>query len=354
MATLNFGKTVSLKQAAQLILATPENRYILTGEPGIGKSSILETLSAALPDHEASYIDVPNMDLGDIAMPVIDHETKTTKYYPNARFKMHLGKPVLIMLDEYSKGAQPVMNMLHPLFEKANPRLGDIPVVEGSYVFMTGNMSSDGVGDNLKAHTRSRIVELVVRKPSADEWIEWAIDHGVAPEVCAWVKQFPQTMASYMDEGQEGNPFIFQPKKMQKAFVAPRSLFTVSNIVNKRSQLDSDSLICAMTGAIGEAGARGLEAFIAYGDQLPAWENVISNPMTAPVPADPGACAVIAFGAIHKVTKETINNFMDYLGRLEAEWQATFCINIAKSSKQSIAFSSKKFSAWVAENQDLL
>jgi predicted AAA+ superfamily ATPase len=76
MSEITFGSKVSLKQAAAIILATPENRYLLQGEPGIGKSSLLKMLSVELPDHEVAYIDVPNMDLGDIAMPVIDHETK--------------------------------------------------------------------------------------------------------------------------------------------------------------------------------------------------------------------------------------------------------------------------------------
>ena len=98
MTTINFGKTVTLAQAAKLILSTPQNRYLLQGEPGIGKSSLLKTLAASLPNHETAYIDVPNMDLGDIAMPVINHETKTTAYYPNSRFKVHLGKPVITML----------------------------------------------------------------------------------------------------------------------------------------------------------------------------------------------------------------------------------------------------------------
>jgi MoxR-like ATPase len=115
MSDISFGTQVTLKQAAQIILSTPMNRYLLQGEPGIGKSSLLKTLSQALPEHEVSYIDVPNMDLGDIAMPVIDHETKTTRYYPNSRFKVHLGKPVITMLDEYTKGAEPIKNMLHQI-----------------------------------------------------------------------------------------------------------------------------------------------------------------------------------------------------------------------------------------------
>jgi hypothetical protein len=354
MADLNFGKTINLKQAAQLIAASPENRYMLQGEPGIGKSSILKELAKQFPDHEVSYIDVPNMDLGDIAMPVIDHETKTTKYYPNSRFKMHTGKPVVIMLDEFPKGAEPVKNMLHPLLEKSNPRLGDVSVHPDSIIFMTGNMASDGVGDNMKAHTRNRIVPVTVRKPDADEWVAWAVDNNISPEVCAWVKQFPHVLASYLDGGQEGNPFIFQPKKVQAAFVTPRSLETASNIVRKRSVLDYELVISALTGAMGESGARGLEAFITYADQLPVWETIITSPTNAQVPADPGACAVVAFGAISKVTKDTMDKFMTYLERFESEWQACFCINIAKSNKQQVAFSSKKFSEWVTKNQDLL
>jgi hypothetical protein len=63
----------------------------------------------------------------------------------------------------------------------------------------------------------------------------------------------------------------------------------------------------------------------------------------------------VVFGAIARVEKDTIDAFMEYLERFDAEWQAVFAINIAKAqSKQSIAFSAKAFTAWVAKNQDLL
>jgi hypothetical protein len=355
MAEINFGKTVSIKQACEIILSTPMNRYFLRGEPGIGKSSILKTLAVSLPNHEVSYIDVPNMDLGDIAMPVIDRETKTTAYYPNSRFKIHLGNPVITMLDEYTKGADPIKNMLHPMLEVSNPRLGDISLHSDSITFLTGNLSSDGVGDNLKAHSMNRIIPLHVRKPDADEWLAWAIDNNIAPEICAWVKQFPHAMASYLDEAQGDNPYIFNPKKVQMAFVSPRSLERVSNIVKVRHKLDTDSLICAMSGAVGESASRDMQAYIEFSDQLPTWESVIDNPKTAKVPEGAGACAIIVFGAIAKVDKATMPKFMDYLERFEPEWQACFAINIAKSSsKQAIAFSSAKFADWVQKNEDLL
>lgn len=355
MSNLSFGSQLSLKQAASLILSTPMNRYLLQGEPGIGKSSLLKALSAALPEHEVAYIDVPNMDLGDIAMPVIDHETKVTKYYPNSRFKIHTGKPVIIMLDEYTKGFDPVKNMLHPMLEVANPRLGDVSIRDESIVFLTGNLSSDGVGDNLKAHSRNRVIPITVRKPDADEWLEWAVNNDIEPVVMAWVRQFPHALASYTDETQSDNPYIYNPKKVQTAFVSPRSLERASNIVRVREQIDADTLIAAMSGAIGEAAARDMQAFVEYQDQLPTWENIIKNPKTCDVPDSAGACAVLIFGAITKVDKTTMAAFMEYLSRFEPEWQACFAINVAKSpQKQGVAFSSTAFADWVSKNEDLL
>lgn len=354
MAEVKFGKTVTLKQAGNLIKTNPETRFLLRGEPGIGKSSLLKDIADSL-GYEYAYIDVPNMDLGDIAMPVIDHETKTTRYYPNARFKVHEGKPVVIMLDEFTKGADPVKNMLHPMLEKANPRLGDLSLNKDCVVFMTGNLSSDGVGDNLKAHSMNRVVPITVSKPTADEWLDWAIPKGIEPEVCAWVSRFPQVMASYTDGNQNENPYIYNPKKTMGAFVSPRSLETASNIVRTRKDNDPDSVISALTGAIGEAGARDMQAYIEFADQLPTWETIIANPKTTTVPTKPGACAITVFSAISRVEKDNINHFMQYLERFDAEWQAVFAINIAKTNgKQATAFSSKAFADWVAKNQDLL
>lgn len=355
MTTINFGKTVTLKQAAQIILSTPMNRYLLQGEPGIGKSSLLGFLTEALPTHNAAYLDVPNMDLGDIAMPVIDHDKKVTRYYPNARFRLHEGKPVIIMLDEYTKGAEPVKNMLHPMLEVHNPRLGDIPIDPTSVIFLTGNLSSDGVGDSLKAHSRNRVIPLHVAKPDADQWLEWAMDHDIEPVVMAWVKQFPHALASYLDEGQTDNPYIYNPKKMQSSFVSPRSLERASYIVRARGEIDQDSLIAALSGAIGEAASRDMQAYIAYQDQLPTWESIIRSPKTTGVPDSAGACAVMVFGAIAKLDRNNITPFMEYVERFEPEWQAAFCINLAKSkTKQAVAFGCKKFADWVQKNEDLL
>jgi len=348
--------TVTLKQAADLILACPNNRFFLRGEPGIGKSSIIKILQAKT-GYAACYIDVPNMDLGDIAMPVIDHETKTTRYYPNGRFQLQSGKPVIIMLDEFSKGADPVKNMLHPLLEVHNPRLGDVSLPAGSIVFLTGNLDSDGVGDALLAHSKMRVTEVEVSKPSAEEWLTWASTADISPVVMAWVSRNPHALASYRDGDQKGNPYnIYFPNHMTDAVVTPRTLELASNIVKARDAFDSTSLQAALAGTVGKAAAGSIAAFIAHQDSLPTWESIMREPTKAKLPESDGAMAVLVFGAIERFKhKNEVTAFLSYMDRADVEWQGVFCVHLARNqAKQNLAFGCKAFADWVAKNQDLL
>ena len=356
MTAVTFGTTVSLDEAATLIQVCQGNRFFLRGEPGIGKSSIMGAFEKHFGDAYAyAYFDCAQKDLGDIAMPSLNREEKVTEYFPNAVLQLQTGKPVIIMLDEFTKAPQPVQNMLHPLLEARNPRLGDIALPEGSIVFLTGNMASDGVGDNIKAHTVNRVTAVTVRKPTAEEWLGWAVNNDIDPVVMAWVNQFPHALESYLDGNQEANPYIFNPKKMQGAFVSPRSLQLVSNVLKTRDKLTTNSTIAAMIGTIGDSGARDLHAFVDYQDQLPSWETIIAKPKEARLPESPGACAVLIFGGIASVERSNIAQFMEYVGRMEPEWQAVFAINISKNAdKSQIAFTAKAFSDWCTKNVDIL
>jgi hypothetical protein len=356
MATLTFGATVSLDEAATLIRTCPENRFFLRGEPGIGKSSLMDAFEKHFGDaYTYVYFDCANKDLGDIAMPSIDRDKKITEYFLNGIFQHYTGKPMVIMYDEFTKAPQPIQNMLHPSLERRNPRLCDFLLPEGSIVFLTGNMASDGVGDNIKAHTLNRVTTVTVRKPSAEEWLQWAVANDVDPVVMAWVDRFPHCMASYLDGDQDSNPYIYNPKKMQGGYVSPRSLQRASDVIKKREMLTSNALVAAMIGTIGESGARDMHAFVEYQDQLPTWQEIIADPKKAKLPDSPGACAVMVFGGVARVDRTSITPFMEYIERMEPEWQAAFAINLTKNKdKNQIAFTSPKFRDYCLKNVDIL
>ena len=355
MSKINLIETVSINELRKLIPIVGKSLTpVIVSEPGVGKTSLLKMMEEDLGDkYDYIYVDCPVKDMSDIGMVIPDHESKTLHYYVADLFKLDSPKPKVILLDEFMKSPK----LLQVIFTRLmlERMVGDAALPEGSIVFATSNNASDGVGDSMLAHAGNRVCIMRMAKPTPDEWLAWATENGISRVIRAWVSMFPRCLASYTDGNQNDNPYIYNPRKPQNAFVSPRSLATASNIVRSRKENDADSVIAALTGAIGESAARDMQAYIEFSDQLPAWESVIADPKTAKVPDGAGASAIIVFGAIAKITKDTITPFMTYLERFEPEWQACFAINIAKSTaKQSIAFSSPKFADWVQKNEDLL
>jgi hypothetical protein len=370
MAAINFGSSLSLNEFANAIATVGDKVTIIgQGEPGIGKSAMLKAVAARFPDYEVAYIDCTLLDLGDFALPYTELASgdagaaglKVTKFAPNARFKFQSNKPVIVMLDEIGKAMKAVKNVLLTLM--LEKRIGDVQLPEGSIVFGTTNLATDGVGDSLEAHARNRVCFVTVRKPHAgfngdgsvdsDSWGAWALDNGIAPEIIAWVKQFPQALESYTDPAQKENAYIFNPTRAgQAAFVTPRSLEKASHIAKKRPLLGEAVTISALAGTIGESAARDMQAFFTVVDKLPTWEAIMQSPETAKVPDDAVAKCILVFSAITRVEKDTLGKWLKYADRLDKELQALFARSVVKSSsKQSMAVSNKDFVAWATQNQ---
>lgn len=355
MQTINFGSALSFDETVTLIASCPEIRVHVEGEPGIGKSSMLPHIARKAGISRYAYIDASQLSEGDAAMPVIKHDTQTTGFYPNEAFGLHHGEPVVIMIDEMPKASQSIQNFLHPLFEEHNPRFGSKSLPAGSIVFSTGNLTTDGVGDNTKMHTINRQTRVRQRKPTNEEWIHnYAVNAGVEGSLIAWADKTPHAFASYLDDGQEDNFYIFNPRRPGKPFFSPRSASRASHIIRQRHEIGANAMTCALIGTIGEQAARDISAYIEYQNELPAWRDIVENPRGAHVPSSAGAAGVLVFGAVQRVEADTIDAVMQYLERFDTNWQATFCLTLAKSAKQRVGFSNKSYTKWLADNQDLL
>ena len=356
--------TVTLAEAAPLIAANPKIRFFLQGEPGVGKTSIAREVSR-ITSMPYVIIDVPNMSISDGAIPIPIDATKTLEYYVNGRFGMHHGTPRIIVLDEFTKGGDEAKNTLHPLLEVVDPRLGDTMLPAGSIVIMTGNLTSDGVGDNLKAHSKLRITTVEIAKPDFEEWLLWAAANDIEPIVMAWVSRTPDCLASYLDAGQSKNPYIFNPSVVgQGSVVAPRTLELASNLLKTRHKYSVNALRVALIGTVGEAATNSLMHFIRHHENMTPWSEIMTNPKTAKQPDSAGACAVLIYGALERIkSRPELDAFITYLSRESKdydseEFQVIFGVSIAgpgsSADKKRIAFSSSAFADWAARNQDLL
>jgi hypothetical protein len=362
--TINLNTSLSLDEFAGLIRTVGQYTTIIgQGEPGIGKSAMLKTIAQQLPEYDTAYIDCTLLDLGDFALPYTEQsgDYKVTKFAPNARFKFQSDKPVIVMLDEIGKAMKAVKNVLLTLM--LEKRIGDVHLPEGSIVFGTTNLSTDNVGDSLEAHARNRVCFVTVRKPHAgfnadgtvdgDSWGSWALDNDIAPEIIAWVKENPHALESYTDSSQHENPYIYNPTRAgQTAFVTPRSLEKASHIAKHRSTLGDAVTISALSGTIGESAARDMQAFFTVVDKLPTWESIIKRPETTDLPDGAVAKCILVFGALSRINKDNLADWMKYMSRLDKELQALFCRSAVKSStKQAVVVSNKDFVKWATDNQ---
>lgn len=346
---------VTLSQAANMVCTIgTTNTILLRGQPGIGKSSILEVMRENLPDYHICYIDVANLDLGDLGMPVIDRDNMTTSYAPNTRFGVGRDqtKPVALMLDELGKGPRPVLNMLLPVI--LEHRIGDVPLPKGSIVFGTTNLDTDGVGDNIPAHAFNRMTVVNISNPTFDEWLPWATNNGVAPEVIVFAKQTPEVFDCYTDlDPKVKNPYIFNPLTGNtKAFCSPRSLAKAGHIVSQRDVLGAATLP-ALAGTVGEAAARQMDALVNLADQLPMFETIVKSPDKAKVPDGAGALFILAFMLAGRVTETTLDAVMDYADRMGVESfeaYSLFVMSVATNkAKVGMACKNRKFTAAAAK-----
>lgn len=329
--------SVNLNQAVNLIATCGStNTFLLQGAPGTGKSSILSTLARQMPDYQPCYVDVANLDLGDLGMPVIDKDAMTTNYAPNVRFGLAKGqtKPVLLMLDELGKGSRPIINMLLPVI--LEHRLGDVKLPEGSIVFGTTNLASDGVGDNIPAHAHNRMTVLDYSNPTVDEWLAWASNNDVAPEVMAFAKQYPIVFDRYDQTDDKDNPYVFNPRKGNtKAFCSPRSLEKASHLIKARAALGA-ALLPALAGTCGEAAAREMEAMVHLADQVPTFEEIIKNPAKTKLPSVPSGYFLLAFMLAGRLSDGTVPAVAEYVARWtdsfegKALFYSTVCGNASK------------------------
>jgi len=79
-------------------------------------------------------------------------------------------------------------------------KLGTYALPNGSIVFANDQSSNRGDWGYATPTRSNRLTVVKVRKPTADEWLEnYALDHGIVPEILQTVKQFPQMFASVED-----------------------------------------------------------------------------------------------------------------------------------------------------------
>jgi hypothetical protein len=266
-----------------------------------------------------------------------------------------------VFLDEIAKAKQYIKDVLAPIIYER--RVGNYHMPEGSVVFCATNLTNEGLGDSIQAHLKNRLIVIKMRKPTKDEWVQWASSkRGFSGEVIAFAEEYPKLFDSFLDYESGGmysgkpqekhNPFIFNPLVAQDAYASPRSLATASVIVNGRDKMDDTTMQYALEGSIGAAAADALGAYIRFGRDNPTFDEVRASPATARVASSPTAQIVMTFKLITNTeTRDDAEAATEYVARMREEMQSLFCNSVANSPKVSQFVTVAPFQKMLAANK---
>ena len=354
---MNMYHDITRKDLVQTILALGnEITFLVEGHIGSSKSSLIHDLSNALPEHQPVYIDMANIaDSGDFQLPAVNHDTRTSEFYPNTSLGLHTGKPMILMFDELGKSSsQSVINAVLPALNER--RWGNRSFHPDTLVFATTNLGSENVGDILKPHVRNRITRARMAKPTAKEYIAYMSNHNLHPVVGAWIDRNPHCFASFEDyDNPDDNPYIYHPSLLRPAFVTHRSMTRANVIMHKRDVLTTEALAHSLIGTIGAPAALDMMTFATLADQLPTRNEILSNPDGAQVPDNPTAMILLACQAFNWVDQSTLSTWMRYMDRFAFnEAKAVFALQLTNNdNKYDWASKDQSFTDFVRQHQHL-
>jgi hypothetical protein len=161
---------------------------------------------------------------------------------------------------------------------------------------------------------RNRFVHLAL-EADLNDWCKWAVKAGVRPEIIAFLRFKPELLHA-ADTTADAN-----------AWPTPRSWEMASNVLcgiarrQKATLLSGTSEFEAqlLDGTVGEAAASEFVAFLRLFRQLPSIDEILLNPATARVPAEPSTQIAIATALGRVLTDNSIGRGLTYLDRMPTE-----------------------------------
>ena len=363
--------TLNHDQIADLIAAVgTEKTVIVRGHTGSGKTMSAERLTerAEFANYEALPVPCPNLDVGDVVMPMPNRERGCVEALPYELFAPACEKPCILILDEFdrAKVPGPVIKALLPIVYDRT--VGNRKLHPDTIVMGTRNLQDEGIGADLEAHESNRVIEVELRKPGNMEWVTWGISNGIHPALLGWVRDDAPVGGDDSDRGQlfadfrevpnpEDNLYIHHPQAIGRTnFVSPRTLHAASDILHAGlGVLDTKTLTAALIGTIGGYAAQTLQAFIDLAADLPALEAIRNDPKTAKVPVGAAATCMVVYKALATIDASWVDQWMEYMERLNASAQALFGNGVRsdKFDRKSEIMNTKSFGSWCVKNQHL-
>lgn len=348
--------------------AREKNKVLfLWGPPGCAKSSTVQQAAAAIaekngwtynsdsnpievtdPTNTFTLIDnrAATDDSSDIkGFGWLDEANMKTTFLPPDRLpdpEVH-GHQGIIFLDDFTQAPELVMAGYSQLI--LDRHIGGYFLKDGWQIVIAGNRQSDRsstkkVGNHLL--NRCLHAEMV---PSIKDWSAYELAQGGDRITVGYVRARPEVISIF--------------NRGDTAFCSMRSLSGASEVgASIDDPVFREKLVAGFVGTTIASELEGYRELIASGQEIPTWNQIVTDPLEAPAPIS-GASQELALsyaviGIIsHNISKvEEMPAVTQYLGRIHKD-VATTCMHDLFGQNADL-FDCQAASQWRSDNPDVI
>jgi len=284
-------------------------KVLIVSSPGIGKSALV-TLAAQKAEADLIVMHPAVSDPTDFkGMPAVVKAgaRSVAEFLPFGSLRKLVEATALTVcfIDDIGQAPHAVQAALMQLIqarEVDGTRISDHVVFVGA----TNDSSHMAGVSSILEPVKSRWDTIIPLVADVDDWVAWALQAKIAPQVIAFIRFRPELLNQ------------FKPTRELINSPCPRTVESVSKWVSAGIE---DSLILA--GAAGQGFATEFCAFLSVWRAVPDLDSIIADPSHAMLPDfhNPSLVVALACALSFKINPTNFPNVLTYLERLPKEYE---------------------------------
>ena len=293
-------------QLSKLLSFSVQNNLpvLVKGKPGIGKSDIVSQVSDNLGYKLIISHPVVSDPTDYKGLPFVVNGGAEFLPFGELNELIKTQEPLIYFLDDFGQASPSVQAAAMQLL-LARQINGHKISNEVRFIAATNRREDKAAVSGLLEPVKSRFASIVELEVSTDDWVKWALTHGMPTEIISFIQFRPELLDN------------FEATKEIKNSPSPRTVAFAGKMIN--AGVPSDLMFEAFEGAAGESFAHELTAFLKVYLTLPSIHQIKMDPLNCKIPDSVAGKFAICGAIADNMNPENIEPFVSYTERLSPE-----------------------------------